>query len=642
VSRFHRPLSAGAFVALLFGVIGLPSLHPQAAAAQDPYGAKIQPLLSKYCYKCHGSAAKPKADLNLTRFSSEASMRESRKVWKEVLNKLLIKEMPPEDSQPQPTQEERDTLTKFVQQALSRVDASAPKVAGRVTCRRLNRTEYRNTVRDLLGVDFNPVGDFPHDDVGYGFDNIGDVLSMPPLLMEKYVAAARKIADQAVTSKEKDKLIFIAKPGAADPAAPANAKPKMPRDFAKEVLSKLATRAFRRPAQADELERLLKLFDAGEKQEGGDFEKAMKLPIRGLLISPYFLFRVEVEQGSDTYPLGPYEVANRLSYFLWSSMPDDELLDAAKSGKLLDPKVLEAQTRRMIEDPKSYSLAENFAPQWLQIRRLEDMRFDSAKFPGMDAAMKKDMIQEAVLFFHEVMTQDFTILVFVDVNFTFVNDRLARHYGLPSPGGSGFQKVKLTDPHRGGVVTMAAVLAATSDPDRTSLVKRGKWVLETILASPPPPPIPDAANLKDDPEAVRLPLRQRMEKHRTDPNCASCHKRMDPIGFALENYDATGAWRDLDQGKPIDALADFPDGRKVNGPLELKKLLRDKRNEFVEGFAEKMLTFALGRGVEYYDGAVVKTIADACVKNDYSMTTLMVEIVKSYPFLYRQRDRGKR
>jgi hypothetical protein len=642
LSNFHRPLSAGAFIALLFGALGVSPLHPQAAAPQDTFAGRIQPLLSKYCFKCHGSAAKPKADLNLAKFSSEASLRESRKVWKEVLNKLLIKEMPPDDFQPQPTQEERDTLTKFVQTALNKVDASAPKIAGRVTCRRLNRTEYRNTVRDLVGVDFNPFGDFPHDDVGYGFDNIGDVLSMPPLLMEKYVAAARKIADQAVTSKEKDKLIFIAKPGAADPAAPATAKPKLPRDFAKEVLTKLATRAFRRPAQADEVERLLKLFDVGEKQEGGDFEKAMKLPIRGLLISPYFLFRVEVEQGADTYPLGPYEVANRLSYFLWSSMPDDELLDAAKSGKLLDPKVLEAQTRRMIEDPKSYSLAENFAPQWLQIRRLEDMRFDAAKFPGMDAAMKKDMIQEAVLFFHEVMTQDFTILVFVDVNFTFVNDRLARHYGLPSPGGSGFQKVKLSDPRRGGVVTMAAVLAATSDPDRTSLVKRGKWVLETILATPPPPPIPDAANLKDDPEAVRLPLRQRMEKHRSDPNCASCHKRMDPIGFALENYDATGAWRDQDQGKPIDALAEFPDGRKVNGPLELKKLLRDRRNEFVEGFSEKMLTFALGRGVEYYDGAVVKTIADACAKNDYSMTTLMVEVVKSYPFLYRQRDRGKK
>ncbi|HVE41634.1 MAG TPA: DUF1592 domain-containing protein [Planctomycetota bacterium] len=633
---------AGIVVALILGAVGAAPVHPQAATpVQDSFAAKIQPLLSKYCFKCHGSAAKPKADLNLTTASGEASIRGNRKIWKELLNKLRTKEMPPDDFQPQPTQDERDALVKYVETALNRVDLNAPKTAGRVTCRRLNRTEYRNTVRDLLGVDFNPVGDFPHDDVGYGFDNIGDVLTMPPLLMEKYVAAARKIADQAVVGKDKDKLIFIAKPGAAE-AAPAGAKPKTPRDVAKEVLTKLAFRAFRRPPQSDEIERLLKLYDVGEKQEGGDFEKAMKLPIRGLLISPHFLFRVESEQGADTYPLGAYEVASRISYFLWSSMPDDELLDAAKSGKLLDPKALEAHTRRMIEDPKSLSLAENFAPQWLQIRRLEDMRFDSAKFPGMDAQLKKDMIQEAVLFFHEVMTQDFTILVFVDVNFTFLNDRLARHYGLPAPGGSGFQKVKLTDPRRGGVVTMGAVLAATSDPDRTSLVKRGKWVLETIMASPPPPPIPDAANLKDDPEALKLPLRQRMEKHRTDPNCASCHKRMDPIGFALENYDAIGVWRDQDQGKTIDTAAEFPDGSKVNGVLELKKMLWNKKSEFVEGFTEKMLTFALGRGVEYYDGAVVKTIADACAKNDYSMTTLMVEIVKSYPFLYRQKDRGKR
>jgi len=640
VSQHHRLAFAGAFVALLIGALGVPSLQPQAATpAQDAFAGKIQPLLSKYCFKCHGPALKPKADLNLANFSTEASIRGSRKIWKEVLNKLRTKEMPPDDAQPQPTQEERDTLVKFVEQALSKVDLNAPKTAGRVVARRLNRTEYRNTVRDLLGVDFNPLGDFPHDDVGYGFDNIGDVLTMPPLLFEKYLAAARKIADQAVAGKDKDKLIFIARPG-GEPAA--GAKPKTNRDVAREVLSRLALRAFRRPPQADEIDRLLKLYDAGEKQEGGDFEKSMKLPIRGLLISPHFLFRIETEQGADTYPLGPYEVANRMSYFLWSSMPDDELFDLAKGGKLLDPKTLEAQTRRMIEDPKSYSLAENFAPQWLQIRRLEDMRFDAAKYPGMSSELKKDMIQEAVLFFHEVMTQDFTILVFVDVNFTFLNDRLARHYGLPAPGGSGFQKVKLSDPRRGGVLTMGAVLSATSDPDRTSLVKRGKWVLETILASPPPPPIPDAANLKDDPEVAKLPLRQRMEKHRTDPNCASCHKRMDPIGFALENYDATGAWRDQDQGRPIDTSAEFPDGSKVNGVLELKKLLWNKKAEFVEGFTEKMLTFALGRGVEYYDGAVVKTIADACAKNDYSMTTLMVEIVKSYPFLYRQKDRGKK
>ena len=639
-SRISTPL-AGIFVALIFGAFGVAPLHPQAApASQDSYATKIQPLLGKFCYKCHGPQLKPKADLNLTKFSSESSIRENRKVWKEVLTKILVKEMPPEDFQPQPTQDERDSISRFVETALDRIDPNAPKVAGRVVSHRLNRVEYRNTIRDLLGVDYNPFNDFPHDDLGYGFDNIGDVLSMPPLLLEKYVAAARKIADQAVVGKEKDKLIFVSKPGGAEAPAAPGAKPKTNRDYAKECLTKLGTRAFRRTIQSDEIERLLKLYDAGEKMEGGDFEKAMKLPIRGLLISPFFLLRIEAEGFVDTYPLAPFEVAGRLSYFLWSSMPDDELLESARSGKLLNNKELEAQTLRMLKDPKAFALADNFTPQWLQIRRLEDMRFDAGRFPGMDPSMKKDMIQEAVLYFDAVMKEDLNVLTFLDSDFTFVNDRLARLYGLV--GSGTFQKIKLTDPRRGGVLTMAAVLAATSDPDRTSLVKRGKWVLETILATPPPPPVPDAANLKDDPEAARLPLRQRMEKHRSDPNCASCHKRMDPIGFGFENYDAIGAWRDQDQGKPVDSAAELPDGKKFNGPIELKKILKERKAEFLEGFTEKLLTYALGRGVEPFDGPVVKSISDAVTRKDYKFSSLIIEIVKSYPFMYRQKDRGKK
>jgi hypothetical protein len=293
-----------------------------------------------------------------------------------------------------------------------------------------------------------------------------------------------------------------------------------------------------------------------------------------------------------------------------------------------------------MKDPKAFALADNFTPQWLQIRRLEDMKFDSTRFPSADAQLRKDMIQETVLFFDAVMKEDLSVLTFLDSDFTFVNDRLARLYGLS--GGGSFQKVKLSDPKRGGVMTMAAVLAATSDPDRTSLVKRGKWLMETILATPPPPPVPDAANLKDDPEAARLPLRQRMEKHRTDPNCASCHKRMDPLGFGFENYDAIGAWRDQDQGRPVDSAAELPDGKKFNGPVELKKILKEKKAEFVEGFTEKLLTYALGRGVEAFDGPVVKQISDTVAKKDYKFSALILEIVKSYPFMYRQKDRGKK
>ncbi len=613
-----------------------PQAAPPPAAASTPqeeYTKTIQPLFAKYCYKCHGPQLKPKADLNMTKFSSEASIRENRKLWKEILTKTYVREMPPEDFQPQPTPAERETMTKFIELALDRVDPNAPKNPGRVVARRLNRVEYRNTVRDLVGVDFNPVGDFPADDVGYGFDNIGDVLSLPPLLMEKYMAASRKIADQAVTGKDKDRLIFTAKPDGKRPN----------RDVAKDVLAKLGMRAFRRLIQPDEMDRLLKLFDAGEKLEGADFEKSMKLPLRGLLVSPFFLFRIEPEGvgAGDNYALGPWELATRMSYFLWSSMPDDELFELARSGKLGAPATLDQQVVRMLKDPKAVALSEVFAPQWLQVRRLEDMKFDAARFPGWNDGLRRAMFQELVLFFDAIRTEDLSVLTFIDSDFTFVDAALARHYGI-SAAGSGFQRVKLTDPRRGGILTLGAVLAATSDPDRTSLVKRGKWVLETVLATPPPPPIPDAANLKEDPESLRLPLRQRMEKHRADPNCASCHKRMDPLGFGFENYDAIGAWRDNDQGKPVDSAAELPDGRKFKGPVELKALLKEKKAEFIEGFAEKLLTFGLGRGVEHFDGPAVKQIVDAMAKKNYKFSALVAEIVKSYPFQYRQKDRGKR
>jgi hypothetical protein len=323
-------------------------------------------------------------------------------------------------------------------------------------------------------------------------------------------------------------------------------------------------------------------------------------------------------------------------------MPDDELFELAKSGRILNPPVIEAQAIRMLKDPKAIALSEHFTPQWLQIRRLEEMKFDSNQFPSWDAGLRADLIREVVLFFEAIKNEDLSVLTVLDSNFTVVNDRLAKHYGISASFGVGFQRVAIPDPRRGGILTMGAVLAATSDPDRTSPVKRGKWVLETILATPPPPPIPDAANLKTDPETARLPLRLRMERHRADPNCARCHKRMDPIGFGFENYDAIGAWRDRDQGQMIDASAVLPDGTKFNGPVELKNILKARKAEFVEALTEKMLTYALGRGVETYDGPAVKAIGDALAKNGYKFSTMVVEIVKSYPFQYRSKDRGKK
>jgi hypothetical protein len=587
-----------------------PAGAPQAASSpQEVFDTKVKPLLGKYCYKCHGPQLKPKADLNLTKYQSEASVRDNRKLFREVVSQIHAKVMPPKEAEVQPTPEERAAITSWFEAAMTRVDKNAPKGAGRVVWRRLNRTEYRNTVRDLLGVDFDP-RDFPSDDVGYGFDNIGDVLSLPPLLVEKYVAASKRIADKAVLPKP-------------DPAKPA-------REAARPLLERLLLRAFRRPPSVEETERFLKLFDAGEKLDPA-FPEAFKLPLRTILISPHFLFRVELDGMGETYALNEFELASRLSYFLWASMPDDELLEKAGKGALR--KELDAQVARMLKDPKSVSLAENFATQWLQVRRLEELKFDASKFPGADAALKQDMIQEVVKFFDAIVREDRSVLELLDADFTFVSERLARHYGL-----SGSGRLKLADLRRGGILTMGAVLAATSDPDRTSPVKRGKWVLEAILGLPPPPPIPDAANLKDEPGAAGLTLRQRMEKHRADPNCASCHSKMDPIGFGFENYDATGAWRDRDGGKPLDTAAVLPDGRKFSGPVELKNILKAQKAEFTECLTEKMLTYALGRGVESFDGAAVREIADATAAAGYRMSSLVAGIARSYPFVNRQRD----
>ena len=613
------------------GALGAQSAPPPSAAAD--FDAKVKPLLNKYCYKCHGPQLKPKADLNLLKFTTEASLRENRKIAKEILTKIQIQEMPPKEFADQPTAPEREIMAKWVDDAVNKLDASGPRLAGRVVWRRLNRTEYRNTVRDLLGVDFDP-RDFPTDDVGYGFDNIGDVLSIPPLLVEKYVAAAKKIADLAVAGPKKDALIFTVKP---DPA-----KPK--REAAKATFQALLLRAFRRPPTPEELERWAKLYEQGEKFDA-TFEGAMKLPLRAILISPHFLFRVENESpigdATGAYPISDWEFASRLSYFLWSSMPDDALLEAAKKGSLRSPKVLDAEIARMIKDPRARELGENFTTQWLQIRRLEDVKFDAKQFPGFSDALRQDMIMEAVLFFEAVLKEDRSVLDLLDADFTFLNGRLAQHYGLGA-SGTEFQRVKLGDGRRGGVLTMGAVLAATSDPDRTSPVKRGKWVLESILGTPPPPPVPDAANLKPEPGDASLTLRERMERHRKDPNCASCHNRMDPIGFGFENYDAVGVWRDRDGGKPIDASAVLPDGKKFNGPVELKKIIQSRKEQFVECLIEKMLTFALGRGVEHYDGPVIKELSTTLARNNYKLSTLVVEVVKSYPFQYRQKDKVKR
>ncbi|MFL5245708.1 MAG: DUF1592 domain-containing protein [Gemmataceae bacterium] len=608
-----------------------------AADAKAPYekakprvdfAKEVVPVLTKYCTSCH-SGTKPKGDLALDGLKDEETARKKLEVWEGIAERLRSNEMPPK-KKPQPTDGERGTILAWIDSAHLKTDCTINQDPGRPTLRRLNQVEYNNTIRDLVGVDFHPAKDFPADDVGYGFDNIGDVLSMPPILMEKYLTAADKIVGQAMAKPETRKRIVIYEPN-----------DKLPQqDAARKILEAFATRAYRRPVIGAEVNRLVKLFEIGQKN-GDTFDASIGLAVQAVLVSPHFLFRVEQDPDPNNakavHPINPFELASRLSYFLWSSMPDDELFELAKKGTLRNPDVLEGQVKRMLKDSKSHALTENFAGQWLQTRRLDTSTPDPKLFKGYSAALKADMSRETELFFETIIREDRSVLDFLDADFTFLNERLAKLYGIEGVKGDEFRRVKLSGDQRGGVLTMAGTLTITSNPTRTSPVKRGKWILENILGSPPPPPPPDAGELSEKKDVIEsAPLRKRMEQHRADPNCATCHQKMDPLGFAFENYDAIGAWRTKDGKFDIDPAGILPDGKTFTGPKELKSLLKGKDKEFRKCLTDRMLTYALGRGLESYDRCAVDQIADNLAKNEYRFSALVISIVKSEPFQMRR------
>ncbi len=729
----------------------LPVAVPRAAGreAAPAYQKDVVPFLKTYCASCHGGR-KPKAGLSFEKYGDEQAVLKDRKTWDNVRHMVQAHEMPPAN-RPQPRPEEADAALQALDDLFAALDRARPNV-GRVTLRRLNRTEYDNTVRDLLGVDFHPSEDFPADDVGYGFDNIGDVLSVSPLLLEKYLTAAEAVLDQAIVTdlpkppkptrqrfnvrrtsvttrrevvqsltfeegdyrvrctvagdqvgaepvrallrvggKEVKQLTIRAtrdkpeeveatarvkagqgrvaleflnpytEPGkdgkdrglyfkAVQVEGPFNAPPPPlpashvrlmahkagiePREAAREIIGRFATRAYRRPVKPEEVERLLALYDARAKK-GDRFESAVRAALFRVLVSPHFLFRVELDppgaKPGAAYDVNDYELASRLSYFLWNSMPDDELFGLAKKGRLRQD--LEGQVRRMLKDRKSASFLHGFAEQWLTLRKLDLASPDPRKFPAFDANLRRAMARESMLFFEAVAREDRSVLDLLDADFSFVNEPLAKLYGISGVRGKDFVRVKLPA-NRGGVLTQAGVLTLTSNATRTSPVKRGKFVLEQILNTPPPPPPEDVPPLEEQ-KALTGSLRQVLEKHRANAVCASCHQRMDPLGFAFENYDAVGAWRDKEGGATIDASGTLPDGRSFKGPDGLKRILRDKKDIFARCLAEKMLTYALGRGVEPFDRRAVDKITEALRKNDYRFSTLVLTIVKSDPFQKR-------
>ncbi len=770
----------------ILSALALLSLVFDTRAQTPDVKGQVVPFLAKHCTACHGPTKK-KADLTLHQYQDEASILKDRKRWTLVLQMIQGGEMPPE-GKPRPTPAEIETLVKTVESAFAKHDAAAGPDPGRVTMRRLNRNEYNNTIRDLLGVDFLAAEDFPSDDVGFGFDNIGDVLSISPLHMERYLAAAENIMAKAILSgtppvppdrlgraiylqpgsnmpqKQKgnfrpltkgslhysfqsfmggefkvvirgypiqagDEPVKIAillnknelvkldlvekdaksknyeatvhlKPGDmrpevqllnefADPKDPTKVRTMMvesirlvgPMDTRPEshrkllaadetldqaakirvILKRFADRAYRRPATQAEVDRLLQFVDLAQKR-GDKWEAGVALAMQAVLASPKFLFRVELDHRPNEkgpHAIDDFQLASRLSYFLWNSMPDDELFELA--GKKQLHKNIDAQVARMLQDPKSKSFVDGFFIQWLQLQPLKTQLPDAAVFPSFNDKLRLDMLKETNLFFANLVKEDRSILEILDCNYSFVNERLAKHYGIvdtngntgpkpkpvkgkPAPDykqgapirGETFVKATFQD-QRGGIFTQASVLTVTSNPTRTSPVKRGRWVLDQILGTPPPPPPPNVPEL-DEKKMATGSLRQRMEAHRANVACASCHARMDPIGFAFENYDGIGKFRTTDGEFPIDASGSLPVGQSFQGPKELKQILMGKKELFARTLAEKMLTYATGRGIDFYDRPAVDRIIASLQKQDFKFSTLVTEIAQSDPFRMR---RGK-
>lgn len=491
---------------------------------------------------------------------------------------------------------------------------------GSVTLRRLNRIEYDNTVRDLLGDRSRPALDFPADNGAEGFTNNADALTMSPLYVERLEEASRRLATNALANPE---VVDCA------PLAPGSLA------CAGKVLSRLAGRAFRRPVRPAELARLTALVEDAQV-EGRSYEEALGMAITVILLSPSFLFRVETDAVPDDptpHVLTDYELASRLSYFLWSSMPDDTLFAYAEAGRLSTPRVFEAQVERMLDDPKAKAIVDNFATDWL-LHTMAETSPDTATFPEFDAELGRAMTDETKAFLESFLLGDQSLDGLFDAKYTFMNERLARHYGVTGPVGATLVRVPV-DPksHRGGLLTQASILTMTSIATRTSPVRRGEWVLSELLCTPPPPPPPDVPALAE--KITAGTVRQRMEEHRKNPACASCHTQMDPIGFSLENFDALGRWRTHDDGVPIDATGTLPDGTAIDGPVDLANAIK-KDPRFADCVTKKLYSYALGRSPRGYDAERLTALSRAFVAGKFKTRDLIRNIVRSDAFRMRR------
>jgi mono/diheme cytochrome c family protein len=775
-------------------------------------------FVKRYCITCHNDRLRV-AELSLQDTGAKPLADDATR-WEEVVHKLRARQMPPAGV-PRPDEAAYRSIVEYLETELDTAAAANPN-PGRPTVHRLNRAEYVNAIRDLLAVEIDGATMLPPDDSGYGFDNIGDVLSVTPMLLERYLAAAARItrlalgdpslkpgtvsfslpealrqdermneqmplgtrggmavrhhfpldaeyvvqvklqrnrggniiginrkkqvevrldgarlklfevggggkpaaenapryglppepgaasqqpanptnpADQGVETYEStaDKDLEVRFParsgtheitvaflkdtvrpegvmdraydraffeglgsitilGPYDASGPGESEsrkrvfvclPSGPSEedgCARRILSAFARRAFRRPVASQEVTALMVPYQ--EKKKSNGFEFAVRFAIQRILVSPEFLFRIERDPAGiapgTPYQLSDVELASRLSFFLWSSIPDEELLSLAEAGRLRQLGVLDAQIRRMIADKRSSSLVSNFVGQWLYTRNLGHILPDPEAFPNFDENLRLAMQQETEMFFVSMLREDRSILNILDADYTFLNERLAEHYGIPGIQGNGFRRVALTDENRRGLLGQGSVLTVTSYANRTSPTLRGKWLLENLLGAPPPPPPPDVPSLPESTGERALTMRERMEQHRVNPACAACHATMDPMGFALENFDGLGRWRTTSAtpgnpvGSPIDATGKLPDGTQFNGPAGLRRIILARQDQFIHAFTERLLTYALGRGVEAYDQPVIRKISRESATADYRWSVVITNIAKSMPFQMRR------
>jgi mono/diheme cytochrome c family protein len=604
-----------------------PALNPEQKAAlakaNEEFTRVVLPFVKDNCYDCHGDGAR-KGGLALDDYERADSALQHRAVWMKVLSRVRTGEMPPRNGpKPEPAE-----ITKALLAIDDVLGASGERVAEpeRMTLRRLNRTEYVNTVRDLLYLpDFKGGEGFPRDESGHGFDNNADLLTVSPLLFEQYLKAADQAVDQLRKNNKAGNALLV------DGYLKETFYNKA--EYAHQVLAVLLPRAYRRPVSQAEIERVYRFVALSFAQNGEQTKNGLYLVIRAILADPNFLFRPELDAAAvaDGFPPVPadYQLASRLSYFLWSSMPDDELFKLAAADQLHLPDVLRTQVLRMLKDPKAVALSKNFAGQWLLLRNLDQAAPDAAMFPQFDAGLRDAMRQETERFFGAVVAEDRSIMDFIDGNYTFVNGPLAKLYGIPGVEGPEFRRVALTGDQRGGILTQASVLTVTSNPTRTSPVQRGKWILDNILNQPPPAPPDNVPALDDSHRQLTGTMRQKLAQHRTNPTCAACHQLMDPLGLALENYDAIGNWRAKEGNEPIDVSATMPDGTAFQGAPGLKGILRARSGDFRRCLVEKMLIYALGRGLDYRDVRIVDRISDDVAHGQDRFSSLIVAIASS-------------